>query len=119
MRIAREPTLRVRNPAQPYQLNDALARSHASDPAMQQQDLADLLLDGVKRIERGHRLLEDDRDIVAADLTNVALRQAQPLLAPEMNRTGGMARGWIGQQLHHGERRDRLARAGFANQRDG
>ena len=39
-------------------------------PLMQQQDFADLLLDGVQRIERGHRLLEDDGDVVAAHLAD-------------------------------------------------
>jgi hypothetical protein len=38
---------------------------------VQQQGFADLLFDAVQRVERGHRLLEDHRDAVAAQLAQV------------------------------------------------
>ena len=85
---------------------------------MQQQDLADLLLDGVERIERGHRLLEDDSDVVAAHVADLGLGQAQQLLALEADRAGRMVRGGIRQELQDRERGDRFAGAGLADQRD-
>jgi hypothetical protein len=39
------------------QADDALARRSGA-PAVQRDDLADLPLDGVQRVQRGHRLLE-------------------------------------------------------------
>ncbi len=44
-------------------------RAAASDDrrCMQQDLLADLPLDGVQRVERCHRLLENDGNVVAAD----------------------------------------------------
>src|SRR5499427_1971881 len=61
-----------------------LHRGLTGEAAMQQQDLADLLLDGVQRIERGHRLLEDDGDVVAAHVANFRFRQAQQMLSLEV-----------------------------------
>jgi hypothetical protein len=40
---------------------------------MQTDDFGDLIADGVDRIERRHRLLEDDGDLLAADLLHVVL----------------------------------------------
>ena len=79
-------------------------------PLMQQQDLADLLLDGVQRIERGHRLLEDDGDVVAAHVANFVLRAGRSSSWP-LKRTepDGWLRGGIGQELQHRERGHRLA----------
>src|ERR1700688_661013 len=84
---------------------------------MSQQYLANLLLDRVQRIERGHRLLKDDGDVVAAHLADVALRHCQQFLALEAHGARRMMRGRIGQQFHHRQRGDRLAGAGLANQR--
>ena len=75
MRIARQPRLRIGNADLGQQLERARAGCHAREPLVQQQRLADLLFDGVQRIERRHRLLEDDRDPVAADLADFALGQ--------------------------------------------
>src|SRR4051794_8165380 len=99
MRIAGEPRLRIRNTDLVQQLDDARAGRGTGDTLVQQQDLADLLLDRVQRIERGHRLLEDDRDVVAAYLADLVLREAQQFLPFEMDRARRMARGRIGQQL--------------------
>ncbi len=75
MRIARKPRLRFGNADLVEQFERARPRLRSRQPLMQQQRLADLLLDGVQRIQRRHRLLEDDRDPVAAYLTDVALGQ--------------------------------------------
>ena len=82
VRIAAEPGLRIGNADLGQQFEDARARRRAGDAAVQQQNLADLLLDGVQRIERRHRLLEDDGDVVAAHLAHLVLRQAAAVPGP-------------------------------------
>ena len=82
------------------QLDDARARRlRRSRPAMQQQNFADLLLDRVQRIERRHRLLEHDGDVVAAHVARFALRQRRTGPALEQDGAGRMPRRRIGQQL--------------------
>ena len=117
MRIALEPARRIGNADLAEQLDDARARGRSLDAAVQLENLADLLLDRVQRIERGHRLLEDDGDVVAAHVADLALRQAEQLPAFEMDGAGRMARRRIGQQLEDRQRRHRLAGARFADQR--
>ena len=95
------------------------ARRGAGEAAMQQQDLADLLLDRVQRIERCHRLLEDDGDVVAAHAPHLAFREPQKLAAVERDGARRMTRRRIGQELEDRQRRYRLAGAGFADQRHG
>src|SRR5215472_5673891 len=84
---------------------------------VQQQDLADLLLDGMERIERRHRLLEDDGDIVTTHVPDIPLAHGKQILALEPDRARGVMRGRIRQQLHHRGCGRRLTRAGFADQR--
>jgi hypothetical protein len=53
------------------QLQHARPAPRAAHPAMHVQDLADLPLHRVQRVQRAHRLLEDHRDLVAAHLRSV------------------------------------------------
>ena len=119
MRIAGEPALRIGNADLAEHLDSAGASGGAGQAAVQQQNLADLLLDRVQRVERGHRLLEHDGDVVAAHAPHVAVRQAQQFAALEGDGAGRMPRRRIGQQLEDRQRRHRFAGAGFADQRHG
>src|SRR5208283_249678 len=92
MRIAREPALRIGNADLAEHLDGPRARRMAGEAAMQQQDLADLLLDRVQRVERGHRLLEDDGDGVAAHAPHLAFGELQKVLALEGDRARRMPR---------------------------
>ena len=68
----------------PTCVSSSSVRARAIGPLMplcSEQDLADLRLDRVQRIERGHRLLEDDRDVVAADLAHLAFGRRQQIAA--------------------------------------
>src|ERR1044071_4547015 len=85
-----------------------------------QQGLGDVLVERVQRIKRGHRLLEDHRDAVAAHLPQPCRRRADQLLAGEADTAlGGVGGGGGGQQLQDREGRHRLAGAAFADQRQG
>ena len=106
MRIALQPRLRLGDADLGQEFERARAGGCAGHALMQQQDLANLLLDHVQRIERGHRLLEDDGDVVAAHVTHFAFRKRQEIATLEPDRTGRMLRGRIRQQLHHRERGD-------------
>jgi hypothetical protein len=116
VRVGAEPRGGIADADLGQELDDAFARGGPTHAAVQHQDLADLPLDRVQRIERGHRLLEDDRDVVAAELAQLAFRQCQDLAALEADLAGRMMRG-RGQELHHAQRAHRFARAGFADQR--
>src|SRR5690349_5938352 len=117
MRIAFEPRLRVGNADLREHFEGSLARRGTGQPAMQQQNLADLLFDRVQRIERGHRLLEHDADIVAAHAAHPALVEFKKIGAFELDGAGRMPRRRIGQEPQNRQRGDRLARSGFADQR--
>ena len=68
VRILRDAPLRLGDADQAQHLDRArVAPPRASSPLMQRQRLGDLPADGQHRVERGHRLLEDHRDLVAAD----------------------------------------------------
>ena len=85
--------------------------------AVQLQDLADLPLDRVERVERGHRLLEHHGDVVAAHLAHLVLVGGDQVLALEQDAAGRVMRGRVGQELQDRQGRDRLAGAGFADER--
>src|SRR5579871_1541054 len=98
MWIAAEPRLRLGDPDLPQKFERARAHHRTGDVVMELQGLAYLGLNRMQRIERGHRLLKDDRNIVAADFANVALRQREHLPSLETDTARRMRCGRIGQQ---------------------
>ena len=84
------------------------------EPLMHPQRLADLAADRQHRIEARHRLLEDHRNVVAADRAHLAFGQLQQILALEADRARDLARG-LGDQPHQRHRSDRFSAAGFAD----
>ena len=96
----------------------ARARSFASARPMRpmpQQAFDDLLADREGRVERGHRLLEDHRHGVAAQVLHVACRGTDQLAALEADRAAADAPGRIGHQAHDRERGHALAAARLAD----
>src|ERR1700747_889903 len=118
MRVAAEPRFRLGNADLAEQFERARPRHLGSDRVMQLEDFTDLRLDGVERIERSHRLLEDDRNVVAANAAHLALRQIEQFAALEANASRWMRRGRVREQLEDRERADRFSGTGFADQRD-
>ena len=117
VRIGAEPAFRVADADEVEKLERAGARLAVGQAAMQLQDLADLPLDGVERVERGHRLLEHHGDVVAAHAAHLVLVGGDQVLALEQDAAGRVMRGRVGQELEDRERRDRLAGARLAHQR--
>ena len=70
--------------------------------AMAQDGLDDLVADGEARIERGHRLLEDHRQAVAAEVAQGLVGHFQQVEAVETDRAGDFGR-LFRQQAHDGQ----------------
>src|SRR5690606_2945636 len=118
MGIGAEAFLRALQAHQAQQFQSAGARLRPAHAAVQHQGLADLPVDGVQRIERGHRLLEDDADAVAAHLAQGRLVGADQLAPVQAHAAARVPRLRIRQELQDRERGDRLARAALADQRE-
>src|SRR5258706_10764586 len=120
VRIGVEPRLRLRNADFVQQLDGPLAQRPAREAQVLAQHLADLEADAEHRIERGHRLLEDHRDLGAAQLLHLPPSNREEVAAAVKNparRTNGRVLGR--KEAHDGQRSDRLAAARLADQRHG
>src|SRR5712675_2459275 len=81
---------------------------------MHPQRLADLTADSQHRIQARHRLLEDHRNVVAADSAHLALGELKQILSLEADSARDLARG-LGDQPQQRHGGDRLAAAGFTD----
>src|SRR5215204_3085521 len=72
------PALRLLDADLPEQLDGALARGPLRDLVVDPDGLRDLAPHGVDRGERGHRLLEDHRDVVAPAAADLPARRGAP-----------------------------------------
>ena len=109
-----EPRRRGGNADLLQQLDGAAAALRARAALMHRQRLHDLVADAEGRVEAGHRLLEDHRDVLADDLAPLAVRQGQEVDAGEAHDIRRhLARP--GDEAHDGEHGDALAGAGFAH----
>ena len=118
MRILFEAPRRIGDADKAEQFDGAgagLALAHAE---MDAQRLGDLQSDRQDRIERGHRLLEDHRDVAAANLAHLFVGQVEEIAALEGDAALRDAPGQLRQEAHDRERRDRFARSGFADDGD-
>ncbi len=111
----------------PHRIGDAdgaqhfhrlLRRLAARHVAVADQHVGDLAADRADRIERGARILKDHGDVAPAhfgELTGLGVEKIEPA---EHGVSGRDAAGRI-ENAHHRIGGDRLARSGFADQRDG
>ena len=112
-----DPGFRRRDADHPEQVECLGAGLPAGHAAVLDQGFGELVADPVERIERGHRLLEDHGDLVAADLLHLRFAFLQQILAIEENPRFRRMEGIGGEQPHQREGRLRFAAAGFANHR--
>ena len=119
VRIRVEPAGRVLDAHKVEQLDDPFPSRRRPHATVQAQRLADLLLHRVQWIQRGHRFLEDHRDVVTAHRAQLAIAQRQQLLRLEADGAARRVFGSrVGQQLEDRQRRDRLAGAALADDGD-
>jgi hypothetical protein len=81
--------------------------------------LGDLVTDGVHRVQAGHRLLEDHRDLVAADAAHLALALLDQVLALEQHLTARDASRGNGDEAHDRQAGHGLPRAGLTDDGEG
>ncbi len=102
------------------QLDRALARRAPGETAVQLQHLLELVADGEHRVQRRHRLLEDHRDLGAADVAQLPRRQRREVAPAEADLAALVDdRVLRRQESQDRERGDALARARLPDQRDG
>ena len=118
MRILLETTLGRPDPDQAQQVENMGAGLGAARPAMQTECLADLEADRKGRVERGHRLLEDHADPVAAYVPHRPLVERQEVRALEPDAPALDLSRRRRQEAHDRPRRDALAAARLADQTD-
>ena len=82
---------------------------------MHDQRFSHLIADREHRIERGHRLLKDERDAGAPYFSHPAFVERQEILSLEDDAAAGDAAGRL-NQAHDGQRGHRLAAARFADE---
>ena len=107
---------RVGNADFGQKLDDAPAALGAIEAKVGLQRFADLKADGEARIERRHRLLEDHRHVLAGQPAPLVGRHRHEIGAVERHAVGGDGRGRR-QKAHRRQHRHRLARTGFADDR--
>ena len=117
MRIRAQPLVRIGQGDQVQQFKSSFPGVALAQGPVDIEDLADLPLDRAQRVQGRHRLLEHHADAFAAHLEHVVLARAHDFAAVDADRSARMRRVLVGEQLHHRQRRHRLARTGLADQR--
>jgi hypothetical protein len=90
----------------------------ALDAAVTLQHLGHLETDRDDRVERGQRVLEDHRDVLAAPVPHVVVGQCEQVGALVVDGAGDLVAA-LGEQPHDRQRGHRLAASGLADQTDG
>ena len=116
MRVGRQTAFGIVDADLVQHIEDADPHRIAAQALMQFDTFPQLLLDRVQRVQRGHRLLEDEADVVATHPSQVSLGRADHLGATIGNRAADLRT--VRQKRHRGQGRDRLARPRFTHQRD-
>src|SRR2546425_10861385 len=83
------------------------------------EPLRELAPDGEHRVQRGHRLLEDHRDLAAADPPHLLVGERQEVPALEADPARHDPAGGRRDEAHDGERADALAAARLADEGHG
>ena len=115
MRIVLEPTLCIGNAYQLQQFPCPLLCGRLVHAHMLAQRLHDLVSDGEHRVQRGHRVLEDEADAGAPDGTQLLVCAAQQVETLEQHRFTADHGRWTGQQAKQRHHRDRLAGSAFTH----
>ena len=114
MRIVVEPSFRVRHLDVAQQRNRGASRRCAADALMPLDRLHDLRADRLHGVECGHRVLEDERNLLAAHLLQLAIGEAGDVAPVQEHRAADHAPGRL-DQAEDRQRQSRLARARLAH----
>ena len=111
MRIVVEAPLGIGDFYQPQHIGGAHARRGGACAGVDAHGFGDLVADGKHRIEARHRLLEDHREPVAAQLAHLGFVERDEVTVLERHAARDGAREIRRQKPHDRERRDALAAA--------
>ena len=114
MRIVVRAPVRVRDADLGQQVDGPCPRLSVGHRLVGAQLLLDLPADGVDGRQRGHRVLEDHRDLTAANRPHLALREPHQVAAA-VEHLALDDRVGVPDQPHHRQHRDRLAGPGLAD----
>ena len=103
------PTLR-------QQLDDAVLGRLVREAHVLADRLADLVADRQRRVQAGERVLEDEPDLLAAQLAHVLVAELEEVDPVEHDRAGDDLARRIRDEAGDRQRRDALAAARFADQ---
>ena len=115
VRIGVQPLLGGGDADPPERLRRAVAGRLRRDVLVRLDRLDHLGVDAQHRVQRRHRILEDHRDALAAQLAQLRLGQADEFAALEADGAARDAAGLV-DEAEHGEPADGLAGAGFSHQ---
>ncbi len=114
VRVLVEPPRRVGDPEQPEQLAGPLpAGRPGRRPVVRPDRLGELGADPGDRVQRGHRVLQDHRQVAAPHPAELAVAQPEQLLPVQPHRA--LHHGRARQQAHDRQRGHGLAAAGLAD----
>lgn len=116
VRVVLDAAARVRDPDEIEHLGGPGERGAPRAALVPPVHLGDLVADGERRVQARHRLLEDHRDLVAADVAQLLRRHVDQVPALVQHPSGRGARVRVRQQPQHREARDALARTRLADQ---
>ena len=115
VRVVVEPLGRARDPHLLEQLDRLLPRLRLRHVVVAPDRLGDLRPDRQRRVQRGHRILEDHRDLAAAHVLELLLGELREVLPVEHDRAGDDLRRRLRDQAHDRERGHGLPAAGLAD----
>ena len=115
VRVIMHAAFRIGNLHQLQHLDCAGQRVFFRQALMAAQAFGDLLADRQHRVERGHRLLEDEADLLGPDVVQFVARERHEIAALEQDLAFDDAARRHRDQLQDRHRRDGLAAAGFAD----
>ena len=114
VRVGAEPVAGVRDAHQGEHLRRARAARLLGDVVVRLDGLHELVADLVERMQRGERVLEDHRDLLAAHLAQLGVVHRQQVAPLEQHLAAERRVAGAGEP-EHGEVRDALARARLAD----
>ena len=115
VRVFARPLCRLGDFDELQHLDGFLVGGGLREILVQPQRFGDLVADRQHRVERGHRLLKDHRNVVAADIAHFVFVELQQVFPLQRDRAADDLSWRIGDQPHDRQRRHRLAAAGFAD----
>src|SRR5262249_40735969 len=119
MGIGVHPRLRIGDLDQAKHLNGLFACLFFAQPLVQTDRLTDLIAHGKYRVQRGHGLLKDHGNLVAANFTHLLVAQLEEIVPAIANLAADDLSRWRRDQPHDRKRCDTLATTGLANESEG